>query len=137
MKVKNCKFIEIPPIKDGIDGYLTVIEDTKHIPFEVKRVYFINHLTSKFALRGRHAHRELEQVMYCMSGSCVVSLDDGYKKQNITLNDPHKGLYLGTNLWHTMSEFRDDCVLVVLASDKYKEADYIRDYQEFLRTAAK
>jgi dTDP-4-dehydrorhamnose 3,5-epimerase-like enzyme len=83
-------------------------------------------------MRGKHAHKKLKQVLFCISGSCAVELDDGKNKQKIILDQPHQGIYLGNNLWHTMSEFTNNCILLVMASDVYDESDYIRDYQEFL-----
>jgi dTDP-4-dehydrorhamnose 3,5-epimerase-like enzyme len=133
LNVKNCKLIELTSIHDGYDGILCIAESSKHIPFDIKRVYYIyNLMNHQDVMRGKHAHKKLKQVLFCISGSCAVELDDGKNKQKIILDQPHQGIYLGNNLWHTMSEFTNNCILLVMASDVYDESDYIRDYQEFL-----
>jgi hypothetical protein len=129
--VKNAKSIELPCIEDGIDGTISVAENFNHIPFAVKRVYYIYNLLNEEAIRGKHAHKNLEQVLFCINGSCEIGLDDGEKKQDIVLNTPNTGIYLGIELWHTMQKFTDNCILLVLASDVYDAKDYIRDYAEF------
>ena len=137
IKVKNCKYITLPQIKDGIDGCLTIAEQNINIPFNIKRVYYIHSLENKKAIRGKHAHKELEQVLFCINGSFKMCLDDGSIKQEIKLNKPNIGLFLGINLWHTMTDFSDDCVLLVFASDLYKEKDYVRNYDEFKKNSTK
>jgi len=112
-------------------GALVIIEGPRLIPFEVKRVYFVVN-TPFNVVRGRHAHKTLRQVIFCPCGSCDFTLDDGLGKTAIRLNDPAKGLYLKPGLWREFTNFSPDCVVMVLASDIYDEADYIRDYGEFL-----
>lgn len=129
--VTHAGLIELPCIPDGIDGIIAVAENQKHIPFDIKRVYYIYGLNNPDAVRGKHAHKELEQVLFCISGSCTIGLDDGTHQQKVHLDKPHIGVYLGHLLWHTMQDFSRDCIMLVLASDVYKEADYIRDYQTF------
>lgn len=129
--VRNSKLITLPRIDDGIDGSISVAENFNHIPFAVKRVYYIYNLINHDAIRGKHAHKKLEQVLFCINGSCDIGLDDGTLSQDITLNTPNTGIYLGVELWHTMKNFSDNCILLVLASDFYKKEDYIRDYDEF------
>ncbi|MCU0285496.1 MAG: FdtA/QdtA family cupin domain-containing protein [Acidobacteria bacterium] len=129
--VKNSKLITLPRIDDGIDGSISVAENSIHIPFDVKRVYYIYNLINQYAVRGKHAHKKLEQVLFCINGSCDIGLDDGTHQQDITLNTPNTGIYLGIELWHTMKNFSANCILLVLASDFYKKEDYIRDYDEF------
>jgi dTDP-4-dehydrorhamnose 3,5-epimerase-like enzyme len=131
--VKNSKTIILPQIVDGIDGTISVAEYRYHIPFAIKRVYYIYGLINPDAIRGKHAHKNLEQVLFCINGTCEISLDDGEKSQAVVLNKPNVGLYLGKELWVTMKEFSDNCILLVLASDIYEEDDYIRDYDEFIR----
>jgi dTDP-4-dehydrorhamnose 3,5-epimerase-like enzyme len=123
--------ITLPRIPDGIDGIISVAENQKHIPFDIKRVYYIYNLNNPAAVRGKHAHKELEQVLFCISGSCTIGLDDGTHTQTIRLDQPHVGVYLGKGLWHTMQDFSRDCIMLVLASDVYNEKDYIRDYETF------
>lgn len=116
-------------IEDG-RGALVVIEGGRTVPFEIKRVYYLTKLKSAEP-RGFHAHYELRQFMVCMSGSCTVTLDDGKQKQDIVLNRPEQGLMIDKMVWHVMSNFSEDCILMVLASDHYNEKDYIRDYEVF------
>lgn len=131
--VKHSGFIPLPRIKDGIDGTISVAEYGRHIPFEIKRVYYIYGLNNANAVRGKHAHKELEQVLFCINGSCKIGLDDGTHQQDILLDQPDKGILLGKELWHTMKEFKANCILLVLASDEYNEDDYIRDYDRFIQ----
>jgi dTDP-4-dehydrorhamnose 3,5-epimerase-like enzyme len=130
--VKHSGIVTLPRIEDGIDGTISVAENLNHVPFEVKRVYYIYGLGNPGAVRGKHAHKELEQILFCINGSCKIGLDDGTHRQTVTLDKPHVGIRLGTELWHTMQEFSEDCILLVLASDVYKESDYIRNYDEFI-----
>jgi hypothetical protein len=131
LRVKNSGFIDLKFVKDLPDGNLYIAEGQKQIPFDIKRVYFINNLANPAAVRGKHAHRKLNQAIFCINGSFVLHLDDGENKQKITLNDASRGILLGPLLWHTMASYSYDCVMLVLASDAYKESDYIRDYDEF------
>ena len=129
MKIKIIYF----DVKGDERGKLIAIEQLKNIPFEIKRVYYIFD-TKKEAKRGFHAHKNLEQVAICVSGSCKFLLDDGKERvKDIILNSPNKGLFIGKMIWREMYDFSDDCVLLVIASDYYDESDYIRDYEEFLK----
>lgn len=132
MNVKNCQIIDLPVFDDGFDGKLTFVEGLRSIPFEIKRVYFIYDLGKSGSVRGKHAHKELSQVIFCVKGSYRLGLDDGCNREEIFIDRPNMGVLLGTGLWHTMSDFSDDCVLLVLASDYFKESDYIRDYGQFI-----
>lgn len=132
--VNNARWIEIPEIRDGFDGIISVVEEAKTIPFKIKRVYYIyNLMNHSRVLRGKHAHKKLEQVLFCINGNCDIVLDDGVHKQTIALDKPHIGIYLGTRLWHVMQKFRNNCILLAFASDYYKESDYIRNYDRFLK----
>jgi hypothetical protein len=131
--MQNCYPINLPVIVDGIDGKITVADGLQNIPFEIKRVYFIYDLQNSDAVRGKHAHKELEQAIFCINGSFTLGLDDGYHREDLLINQRHQGIFLGKCLWHTMTAFSKDCVLLVLASDHYKESDYIRDYDEFIK----
>lgn len=130
--VKNCKIVKLPVIKDKKDGCLSVAESSRNIPFEIKRIYYIYNFTNKSTVRGKHAHKKLRQVLFCIDGSCILNLDDGTNKQFIVLNEPNVGIYLGPKLWHAMEIFSKNCIVLALASDHYDESDYIRDYAEFL-----
>ena len=129
----NWEMIELPAIQDGKDGCLSVAESLRDIPFEIKRVYYIYNLNDN-TIRGKHAHKKLEQVLFCINGSCIMELEDSNLKRSIVLDEPNVGIYLGHAVWHTMSHFSKDCIILVLASDVYKESDYIRDYSEFRGT---
>lgn len=105
----------------------------KAVPFEIKRVYYI-YRTAEGVSRGYHAHKKLKQVAICISGMCRMILDDGRRRDDVWLNNPTKGLLIESMTWREMHDFSDDCVLLVLASEHYDEADYIRDYQEFIKS---
>lgn len=112
-------------------GSLVALESYKNTPFDIKRVYYIFSTKTDVA-RGFHAHKELNQVLICVSGQCSVLLDNGKQKERMTLNKPSEGLIVEPEIWHEMHDFSEDCVLLVLASDYYDESDYIRNYDEFL-----
>lgn len=112
-------------------GYLTPIESSQEIPFDVKRIYYIYDVDSK-EIRGKHSHKKLHQVLICVHGSIDVRLENFYGNETYTLKDPSVGLYVGPDNWREMSNFKDDAVLLVLASEKYDPNDYIRDYDEFV-----
>jgi hypothetical protein len=131
LAVKNSGLLALKFFKDLPDGNLFIAEAGKQVPFDIKRVYFINTLANQKAVRGKHAHQNLQQGIFCINGSFALSLDDGKNRQRIRLNDPSRGVLLGPMLWHTMSSFSYDCVILVLASAAFDEADYIRDYDEF------
>jgi dTDP-4-dehydrorhamnose 3,5-epimerase-like enzyme len=133
LALQHCRYIEIPRIVDAADGVITVAEGSRHVPFEIKRVYTIHSLNFRRSIRGRHAHKRLEQVLFCVNGSVVLDLDDGAARQSVRLCEPQIGVYLGPLLWHVMRRFSHRCVLLVLASDYFQESDYIRDYDEFIR----
>jgi hypothetical protein len=129
----NCFPINLPTIVDGSDGKISIADSLQNIPFEIKRVYYIYDLQNLDAIRGKHAHKELEQVIFCINGSFRLGLDDGHHKEELIINQRNQGIFLGKGLWHTMTAFSKDCVLLVLASDHYKESDYIRNYEEFIK----
>ena len=113
-------------------GQLVALEEHKDIPFEIKRVYYM-YDTRKGVTRGQHAHKSLEQILICIHGSCKLMLDNGKEKKIVSLEKPYEGLYISNNIWREMYDFSSDAVLMVLASDVYKEEDYIRNYDEFLK----
>jgi hypothetical protein len=131
LRVRNSGIVRLDRVRDYPDGDLFIAEAQKEIPFAIRRVYFINNLANAKAIRGKHAHRTLEQVIFCINGSFVLQLDDGATKQRLTLSDPSIGIRLRPLVWHTMSGFSKDCVILVLASARFAEKDYIRDYAEF------
>jgi hypothetical protein len=131
LKVKNSELVKLQYFDDFPDGILVIGESLKTVPFEIKRIYYITNLSNPKAVRGKHAHKSLEQYLFCVSGSFHLHIDDGVQKQNILLDNPYRGIKLGPRVWRTMSKFSRDCVILVLASDYYDEHDYIRDYSEF------
>lgn len=112
-------------------GSLIALEGNKEIPFDIKRAYYIFGTKDQVA-RGFHAHKNLTQVLICVSGSCRVVLDNGKKKEEVVLDTPSQGLVIRDLTWREMHDFSSDCVLLVLASAPYDESDYIRSYDEFL-----
>lgn len=127
MEIKTYRF---PPHGDD-RGQLVALEALEDIPFAVKRVYYI-YDTLPGVVRGKHAHRCLEQILICVHGSCKVALEDGQERREILLDDPTLGLYISNDTWREMYDFSEGAVLLVLASEHYDEADYIRDYTKFL-----
>ena len=117
-------------------GQLVVIEGKNDVPFDIKRVFYI-YGTQKDVPRGNHSHYKTKQYLIAVNGSCKVTLDNGKTKQTFSLDEPNKGLFQDVLIWGTMHDFSQDCVLLVLASEYYDEADYIRDYQKFLKAAVK
>ena len=113
-------------------GQLIAIEEFKDIPFAVKRVYYI-YDTVEGVRRGFHAHKNLKQILVCVHGSCKIHLDDGKETAEVVLDKPWEGLYIEHNTWREMYDFSPDAVLLVLASELYDEADYIRNYEDFLK----
>ena len=111
-------------------GMLVALEELKDIPFEIKRVYYM-YDTKENVRRGFHAHKSLEQILICIHGSCKILLDNGIEKKVVSLEKPYEGLYIANDIWREMYDFSSDAVLMVLASDFYKEEDYIRDYDIF------
>lgn len=124
------KLTDLPSFRDERGG-LIAIESDQSIPFQIQRLYYIFDTQSGVA-RGFHAHYNLKQVAVCVKGSCRMILDDGQHREEVRLDSPTKGLIIGNMVWREMHDFSDDCVLLVLASEHYNEADYIRDYDEFL-----
>ena len=113
-------------------GQLVSLEEFKDIPFQIKRVYFM-YDTEKNVVRGKHAHKNLEQILVCIHGSCKILLDNGREKKVVPLERPYEGLYVAHDMWREMFDFSSDAVLLVFASEVYDESDYIRDYDEFLK----
>ena len=130
MSLEFCSVIELPKVVDP-RGNLTFIEGSQHIPFDIKRVFYIYDVPTGFD-RGAHAHRTLHQFLICLSGSFDVKVDDGLNQDTIHLNRPWKGLHLPPKIWASEVNFDSGSVCLVLTSDHYNEADYCRDYDEFL-----
>jgi hypothetical protein len=131
MPLSDCKIVNLPKIADP-RGNLTFIEGSRHIPFEIRRVYYLYDVPGG-GERGGHAHKDLRQLIVAMSGSFDVVLDDGEQKQRHHLNRSYYGLYVCPMIWRELDNFSSGSVCMVLASNMYNEADYYRDYHEYLR----
>jgi WxcM-like, C-terminal len=126
---ERCRIIQLPRITDP-RGNLTFIEGRGRIPFDIARVYYLYDVPGG-AERGGHAHIELQQLIIAMSGSFDVELDDGYEKRRFHLNRSYFGLYVDRMIWRELDNFSSGSVCMVLASNRYDEADYYRNYDEF------
>ena len=116
----------------GEKGKLSFMETSKDIPFEIKRIYYIYDIEDLNIKRGYHAHKTLKQVIFCLNGSFVLELDNGFEKKEIFLNKPNKGILIDYNIWRNMKNFSRNVVIMVVASDYYDENDYIRNYDGFI-----
>lgn len=125
----SCRIIDLPVVSDP-RGDLTYIEGTRHIPFEIARVYYLYNVPTDSS-RGGHAHRKLKQVLFALSGSFRVTIDDGASRQDHWLRTPKQGLLIENYIWREMDGFSQGAVCMVLASAPFDESDYIRDYAEF------
>ncbi len=123
--------VELTNHYDQEKGRLTFFESRRDIPFEIKRIYYINSVPQG-AIRGHHAHKNLKQMLFCPFGKIRIVLDDGKMKHSVLLDTPTRGLVIGDGIWRTMEFLTDNAVLCVAASDYYDENDYIRDYNEFI-----
>ena len=133
MTIGNCKIIDLPKISDP-RGNLTPIENHHHIPFEIKRVFYLYDIPTG-ANRGAHAHKKLHQLLICLSGSFDVSLDDGTHNKICHLNRPWQGLHIPPMIWAAEINFDPGSICLVLASAHFDETDYYRDYSVFLEAA--
>lgn len=134
MSIDLCKIVDLPKI-EAPEGNLTFIEGQNHIPFEIRRVYYLYDVPGG-SIRGAHAHKDLWQIMVSMSGSFDVELDDGIRKKQIHLNRSYFGLIICPMIWRRLSNFSSGSVCMVLASELYDENDYIRNYDEFAKLAS-
>lgn len=130
--VDDCKIIFPETFSGGRNGRLSIIQNDSSAPFDVKRVYFIYDVPGGES-RGGHAHRKLHQLLIAVSGSFTVTLDDGTNQRRVMLNRPNMALEIVPGIWRTVEDFSSGAVCLVLASEKYEEADYIRLYDEFIK----
>lgn len=129
--VYDCTIVELDRHHSERKGNISVVENRKTVPFDVKRVYYLYDVPGGES-RGGHAHKALSQLIVAASGSFTVTLDDGSVRRTFTLNRPYQGLYIVPGIWHTLEDFSSGAVCMVLASEGYDEEVYIRDYEEFL-----
>ncbi len=128
-RIDKCKIINLPKIHDP-RGNLTFIEGNRHIPFDIKRVYYLYDVPGG-AERGGHAHKDLHQIIIAIAGSFDVVINDGSDTQRFHLNRSYFGLYVCPMIWRELDNFSSGSVCLVLASDYFSEADYIRDFPQF------
>ncbi|HEX8161030.1 MAG TPA: FdtA/QdtA family cupin domain-containing protein [Pyrinomonadaceae bacterium] len=133
MRLDECRIVDLPVVGDP-RGNLTFIEGGRHVPFEIRRVYYLYDVPGG-ATRAGHGHKKLEQLIIAMSGSFDVVLDDGFDKRRYHLNRSHYGLYVRSLVWRDIDNFSSGSVCVVLASEFYDESDYYRDYDDFLKAS--
>ena len=131
MSVSEAKLIQLPKISDP-RGNLTFIEGSRHVPFDLKRVYYLYDVPGG-ETRAGHAHKQLEALMIAVSGSFEVILDDGTARKSFFLNRSYYGLYIPKMVWRELENFSSGSVCLVLASEIYDESDYYRDYNKFLK----
>lgn len=128
--IDHCRIIELPKIQDA-RGNLTFVEGERHVPFEMKRVYYLYDVPGG-AERGAHAHKDLRQLIISVSGSFDVGLDDGVSRRTFHLNRPYQALYVCPMIWRDLENFSSGSVCLVLASNTYSEDDYFRDYEAYI-----
>lgn len=130
--VSDCYIVELDRHHSARKGDICVVENGQTVPFDTKRLYYLYDVPGGVS-RGGHAHKGLYQLIFAASGSFTVTLDDGCTKRSYTLNRPYRGLLVKPGIWRELDDFSSGSVCLVLASEKYDEADYIRDYDDFLK----
>ena len=135
MTIDDCRLIQLPKITDP-RGNLTFMEGGNHLPFEIRRVFYLYDVPTGES-RGAHAHRNLHQFLVCLSGSFDVVINDGTREKVVHLNRPWQGLHVPPMIWAAETNFDPGTVCLVMASDRYVESDYIRDYSQFLQVAGR
>ena len=135
MGLNDCKIINLPKLTDP-RGNLTFIEGNRHIPFDIRRIYYLYDVPGG-SERGGHAHKELSQLIIAISGTFDVILSNGYDKKRFHLNRSFQGLYVCPMLWRELDNFSSGSVCLVLASNVYDESDYYRNYEEYLKALNK
>ena len=129
--VDDCRLVLLDKHHSDRKGNLSVVEGGKDVPFDVKRVYYLYDVPGGES-RGGHAHKALYQIVVAAGGSFSVTLDDGTTRKTFVLNRPYQGLLVVPGIWRTLDDFSSGAVCLVLASEKYDETDYIRDYESFM-----
>ncbi len=130
--VADCRLLDLPRIVRPGRGSITPVEGGKDVPFDIARVYYLYDVPGGES-RGGHAHRELEQVIVAALGSFEVEVDDGLRKKNYTLNRSYHGFFLPRLIWRELKNFSSGAICLVMASQPYREEDYLRDYADFIR----
>lgn len=134
LKARNCRWIAVPGAADA-RGRVNFLELGKGLDFQPKRLFWLHHVAAG-QWRGRHGHRESQLVLVALNGGCQVHLDDGIVTETVALDDPTKALYIGTWVWHELTDFTPQTAVMIVASSLYDEAEYLRDYEVFKREVA-
>lgn len=134
LKARNCRWIAVPGAADA-RGRVNFLELGKGLDFQPKRLFWLHHVAAG-QWRGRHGHRESQLILVALNGGCQVHLDDGVVKETVALCDPTRALYIGTWVWHELTDFAPQTAVMVVASSLYDEAEYLRDYEVFKREGA-
>ncbi len=129
--INDCHIVNLDKIQNEA-GNITVLENGKNIPFDIKRIYYLYDIPMG-SERGGHGHYELQQYVVAASGSFTFVLDDGKNRKEVFLNDPSKALHITSGIWREIKNFSSGSICLVLASNEYSEADYIRNYDEYLK----
>lgn len=133
LRVEHSGVVKMQNFDDYPDGDLVIGEVDNNIPQSVKRFYYIKRLKNPEAIRGKHAHKNLKQVIFCITGKFTLMLDDGYQRQAVRMDTPNAGVILDGPIWHEMRNFTKNCVILVIANESYDPNDYIRNYGDFLK----
>jgi hypothetical protein len=131
LKTRNCRWISVPGASD-VRGRLNFLELGKGLDFEPKRLFWLHHIAPR-QWRGRHGHRQSKLILIPVSGGCRVHLDDGFVKEAVAIDDPGQALYIAPWVWHELTDFAPQAAIMVVASSLFDEAEYLRDYEVFLR----
>lgn len=131
-RVDDCAIISLESHSGDRNGNLTVVQNNGEFPFEVKRTYYLYDVPAGES-RGGHSHHRLYQLIVAASGSFTVTIDDGREKRSFMLNRPDRGLLIVPGIWRVLDDFSSGAVCLVLASEKYEEADYVRLYDDFIK----
>ena len=134
LKTRNCRWIDV---RGAVDerGRINFLEAGKDLPFQPQRLFWLHHIAPG-QWRGRHGHRESQLVFVAMHGGCRVHLDDAKVQESVTIDEPARALYVGTWVWHELTDFSTGAAILVIASTLYEDAEYLRDYDAFKREAA-
>lgn len=130
--IEDCQLLQLPQIGGDRKGYITPIYNNEHVPFEIRRVYYLYDIPGG-AHRAAHAHKELQQLIVAVMGSFDLIVDDGQRQRRFHLNRAYQGIYMPPMIWRDLDNFSSGAICLVLSSLRYDEEDYIRDYDEFLR----
>jgi hypothetical protein len=134
LQARGCRWLDV---RGAVDqrGRINFLEAGQDLPFQPQRLFWLHHIAAG-QWRGRHGHRESQLVLVAMHGGCRVHLDDGKVKETVTIDDPGRALFVGTWVWHELTDFAAEAVIMVIASTLYDEAEYLRDYEVFKREVA-